>query len=136
VHNFTDGMAIATSFSVSLETGITTAIAVLIHEIPHEIGDLAILVKSGYSQFQVILIQLLTGFACLLGVLAGTYIKNMNSFASKAILPVTAGGFIYIATVGVIPELIADSSVKQSLAEIVAMIVGVGIMAYIAFELE
>jgi len=137
VHNFTDGMAIASSFVAGTSIGLTTAFAVCIHEFPHEIGDLAILVKSGASQRQVILIQLLTALGCIAGAVVGLKVGSMEgSVAAQAILPVTAGGFIYIATVGVIPQLFEDTSFKQTLSEAIAMILGVGIMAYIALELE
>lgn len=85
---------------------------------------------------QVILIQFGTALGCVAGAVFGLFVGSLEGVASEAILPVTAGGFIYVATVGVIPQLFESTSLKQTLMEALAMILGVAIMAYIAFELE
>jgi len=67
-HNFTDGMAIAASFTTSYQLGISTTVAVFFHEIPHEIGDFAILIQSGFSKRQAISAQVLTALGAFLGM--------------------------------------------------------------------
>ena len=111
-HNFTDGLAIGASYLVNINVGIVTTATILIHEIPHEIGDFAILVQSGYPKRKAMFLQLST--------------------ATAWILPFTAGGFIYIATVSVIPELLENTSVGQSIKEMIAMCIGVLMMVGIA----
>lgn len=87
--------------------------------------------------FKVIFIQFGTALGCVAGAIVGLFVGSLEgTWASEAVLPVTAGGFIYVATVGVIPQLFESTSVKQSLMEAIAMVLGVGIMAYIAFVLE
>lgn len=130
-HNFTDGLAIGASYLAGNYIGIVTTVTILLHEVPHEIGDFAILIKSGCSKRKAMSLQLLTA----LGALAGTVIALLGSSgeASPWVLPFTAGGFIYIATVSVIPELLEESTkLGQSLKEISALLAGVGLMVIIA----
>lgn len=130
-HNFTDGLAIGASYLAGNYIGIVTTVTILLHEVPHEIGDFAILIKSGCSKRKAMALQLLTA----LGALAGTVIALLGSSgeASPWVLPFTAGGFIYIATVSVIPELLEESTkLGQSLKEISALLAGVGLMVIIA----
>ena len=112
--------------------GYVTTLTILFHEIPHEIGDFAILIQSGCSKRNAIALQLLTAFGALTGTLISLIADGMTDTTAPWILPFTAGGFIYIATVSVIPELLEGSSLKQSVKEIMALIVGVLLMVVIA----
>lgn len=131
-HNFTDGLAIGASYLAGNSIGIITTITILLHEVPHEIGDFAILIKSGCSKRKAMLLQLVTA----VGALAGTSLALLGAGSDAAaswVLPFTAGGFIYIATVSVLPELLEESTkLVQSLKEISAMLAGVGLMVVIA----
>ena len=129
-HNFTDGLAIGASYLAGNSIGIITTITILLHEVPHEIGDFAILIKSGCSKKKAMLLQLTTA----VGALAGNVLALLGTSeeSSPWILPFTAGGFIYIATVSVIPELLENSTkLGQSLKEILALLLGVGMMVLI-----
>jgi solute carrier family 39 (zinc transporter), member 7 len=129
-HNFTDGLAIGASYLAGNSVGIITTITILLHEVPHEIGDFAILIKSGCSKKKAMLLQLTTA----VGALAGNVLALLGTSedTSPWILPFTAGGFIYIATVSVIPELLEHSTkLGQSLKEIFALLLGVGMMVLI-----
>ncbi|XP_076270559.1 protein catecholamines up-like isoform X2 [Rhynchophorus ferrugineus] len=134
-HNFTDGLAIGSSYLAGNTVGIVTTITILLHEVPHEIGDFAILLQSGVSKKKAMFLQLITA----LGALAGTaislfYHNGAELMAASWILPFTAGGFIYIALVSVIPELLDEEkpSIFHTLLQIVAMLVGVGMMVLVA----
>lgn len=130
-HNFTDGLAIGASYLAGNSVGVITTITILLHEVPHEIGDFAILIKSGCSKRKAMALQLLTA----VGALSGTVIALLgtNGEAAPWVLPFTAGGFIYIATVSVLPELLEESTkLGQSLKEIAALLAGVGLMIVIA----
>lgn len=132
-HNFTDGLAIGASYLAGNSIGIVTTITILLHEVPHEIGDFAILIKSGCSRRKAMLLQLVTA----LGALAGTALALLGAGSGDGsapwVLPFTAGGFIYIATVSVLPELLEESTkLKQSLKEIFALLTGVALMIVIA----
>lgn len=134
-HNFTDGLAIGASYIAGKNIGIITTITILLHEVPHEIGDFAILLQSGCSRKKAMYLQLLTALGAVAGTALSLFLQGTSdSFTSSWVLPFTAGGFIYIATVSVIPELLEDSTTKylQSLKEIVALLCGVLMMVLIA----
>jgi len=131
MHNFTDGLAIAASFSAGHAVGMSTTVAVLVHEIPHEIGDFALLVQSGFSMRSAILLQLMTAVGAFIGAGVGL-LSSSQSQSSAWVLPFTAGGFIYVATVDVLPTLLKDTSFFQTLAELLALCFGVYLMVLIA----
>ncbi|CAG8604533.1 9657_t:CDS:2 [Funneliformis caledonium] len=161
-HNFTDGLAMAASFYTSPSIGATTTVAVFFHEIPHEIGDYAILIQSGFTKRRAMLSQFITAIGAFLGTLAGIaieeysrgehHINNSNATVNKVdgilgtgvvlgdlVIPFTAGGFLYIATVGVIPELLnvtgnLSRDIKQAATEFFTMFIGVSMMAIIAWN--
>ncbi|CAG9566808.1 unnamed protein product [Danaus chrysippus] len=133
-HNFTDGLAIGAAYIAGQSIGIITTITILLHEIPHEIGDFAILVQSGCSRRKAMMLQLLTAFGAISGTVLSIYLQGSgDGLVSSLILPFTAGGFIYIATVSVIPELLEGSNkLSQSIKEILALLAGVYMMVIIA----
>ncbi|XP_036104742.1 zinc transporter SLC39A7 [Molossus molossus] len=138
-HNFTDGLAIGASFRGGWGLGILTTMTVLLHEVPHEVGDFAILVQSGCSKKQAMCLQLLTSIGALAGT-ACALLTEGGAVSSEVaggtgpgwILPFTAGGFIYVATVSVLPELLREASPLQSLLEVLGLLGGVVMMVLIA----
>lgn len=137
LHNFTDGLAIGASFIAGPTVGFMTMLTVLIHEIPHEIGDFAILIQSGFSKNKAMFTQLLTAVGALCGCVISLLSVDAYALAEAAqsawVLPFTAGGFIYIATVTVLPELLEKSSFLLSIFEVLALASGVVSMYLIAF---
>lgn len=131
-HNFTDGLAIGASFLLGRNVGVLTTITIFLHEIPHEIGDFAILVKSGCTKKRAMMLQLSTALGAMLGTICSLMAGSAGATATAWVLPFTAGGFIYIATVSVIPELLIESHLGQSLKEIIALLLGVFMMVLIA----
>merc|ERR1712156_591194 len=133
-HNFTHGLAIGASFMAGNAVGFTTTFSILFHEIPHEIGDYAILIQSGVPPLKAIFLQSFTALAALAGCLVALFAHGAGQAAAAGIiLPFTAGGFIYIATVSVIPELLEGTSLMQSIKEIVALLAGVMMMVIISW---
>lgn len=133
-HNFTDGLAIGASFLAGQNIGIITTLTILFHEVPHEIGDFAILIQSGCTKQKAIFLQLFTALGALTGTLLSLIFESaISGVATSCILPFTAGGFIYIATVSIIPELKESSGFVQSLKEIIALVAGVLMMVVIAY---
>ncbi|XP_065316089.1 zinc transporter Slc39a7-like isoform X2 [Gordionus sp. m RMFG-2023] len=141
-HNFTDGLAISASFIAGSSVGILATTTILLHEVPHEIGDYAILIQSGCSKKKAILLQFLTAVGALTGTVLGLASKHyFHSFMSTSwILPFTAGGFIYIAAVTILPELLSKEEDKEGsrslircLQEILALIVGIGLMVVLIY---
>jgi zinc transporter 7 len=111
-----------------------TTLTILFHEVPHEIGDFAILIQSGCTKKKAIYLQLVTALGAFSGTLLSLFFESAASgIATSCILPFTAGGFIYIATVTIIPELKESTGLWQSFKEIVALLAGIGMMVVIAY---
>jgi zinc transporter 7 len=127
LHNFTDGLAIGASFLSGTKLGLSTTFAIFLHEIPHEIGDYAILRQSGFSKTKAIWLQCVTAIGAVSGTVISLLIGSFDGRANAWILPFTAGGFIYIATVHLIPQL-KNSNFKQTVVELIFFVIGVGIM--------
>ncbi|KAF8850069.1 Zinc/iron permease [Acephala macrosclerotiorum] len=156
-HNITDGLAMSASFYTSPAIGATTTVAVFFHEIPHEVGDFALLIQSGFSKRQAMGAQFVTALGALLGTLIGIAIQEYGGsgqggeggrFEGLAgtslswgdlLLPFTAGTFLYVGTVAVIPELLETGKDKskelwKTAQQFVAMAAGAGIMLYISWS--
>lgn len=130
-HNFTDGLAIGATFLQG--SGWQTTLAMLIHEVPHEIGDFAILLQSGFSRRDAMWSQVSTAIGAMIGTVVGLLMEGVGSEKAAWITPFTAGGFIYIACTSVIPEILQDgTSLRQSIMEIAALAAGVFLMVLIA----
>merc|ERR1719295_2572152 len=135
-HNFTDGLTVAASYLVSKEMGMIQSISILLHEIPHEIGDYAILIENGVSFKMAMLIQFGTAMGCLMGTISA-FVLEETQFGTRWIIPFTAGGFIYISCVQVMPTLVAKQFGKiQSVLHIAAFGLGVALMALVGFVEE
>ncbi|MCA9385367.1 ZIP family metal transporter [Candidatus Dojkabacteria bacterium] len=133
VHNFFDGILIGASFMVSPSVGIATSLAVLFHEIPQEIGDFGILVNSGLKPKKAILFNLLSAFSSIIGVIIVFVLGSKIDGLEQIFLPLTAGGFIYIAGADLIPELHHKVDIKNSLLQLISILFGMGIMYGITF---
>lgn len=129
IHNFVDGLVIAGSFLVSPIQGITTSIAVILHEIPQEMGDFGVLLAGGFSKKKALMFNFLSALAAFLGaivaLIASTYLENITMF----FLPFTAGGFIYIAGSTLIPELHKETNLLKSFLQLIAFLIGIALMA-------
>ncbi|ETW02678.1 hypothetical protein H310_06129 [Aphanomyces invadans] len=128
-HNFTDGLAIGATFVHGRSSGWQTTLAMLLHEVPHEIGDFAILIQSGFTRSDAMWTQVYTALGAMVGTAVGLLIEAKTA---AWITPFTAGGFVYIACTSVFPELLEDSSLLQSLLQLLAMATGVVLMLLIA----
>lgn len=140
MHNFTDGIAIGASFAGGTSLGMATTLSVFFHEIPHEIGDFTILLQNGFSKTKAIMAQFVTAVGALIGTLVGL-MAYRNPTLEAMLLALTAGGFVYIATVTVLPELLASpmkgtNAVAQTLAEGLCFSAGVGLMVLVAIGEE
>lgn len=127
-HNFLDGILIAAAFKVDPSTGVVATLAVLAHELPQEIGDFAVLVQAGYSKRRALFFNFLSALASFLGAGLVFILPYQSHELSHYILPLAAGGFIYIALADLIPELNHKKSVKASVLQIVFMLAGITIM--------
>lgn len=128
-HNFIDGMVIAASFTVSFKLGIVTTLAIIFHEIPQELGDFGILVYGGFSKKKALIYNFLTALIAMLGAIAGYFLSDFAQGFSSFILPFTAGGFIYIATSDLIPQLHKENNSLRSALGFVSFLFGIIFMA-------
>ncbi|MBI2046514.1 MAG: ZIP family metal transporter [Parcubacteria group bacterium] len=133
VHNFIDGVIIGASFMVSVPIGIATTIAVLLHEIPQEIGDFAVLLHSGYTKKRALWLNFLSALSAVLGAVFFFIIGNVAEVSSIWLLPLAAGGFIYIAVADLIPELHKTKEITHSLMQLLAVTIGVLAMVALTF---
>lgn len=128
LHNLIDGMVIAGSYLLSFEIGLTTTIAVILHEIPQEIGDFAVLLYSGLTKAKALFFNFLSALVAMVGALVVLILAG-NSPGFTFLIPFTAGGFIYIAGVDMLPELHKESySFKTSVSQLLAIMAGIAIM--------
>ncbi|GLB04559.1 hypothetical protein AtubIFM57258_010528 [Aspergillus tubingensis] len=160
-HNITDGLAMSSSFYASPTIGATTTVAVFFHEIPHEVGDFALLIQSGFSKRKAMGAQFVTAIGAFLGTFIGIAVQELGGNSSSAaitdsslpssgllgtsltwgdmLLPFTAGTFLYVGTVSVIPELLETgkdkrTEIKKTIVQFLAVMVGAGIMLVISWD--
>jgi len=131
LHNFTDGIIIAAAFMMNVSLGITTTIAVIFHEIPQEIGDFSVLIYAGYSKKKALLFNFLSALIAILGTLFTLIIGSKFNHLIDYLIPVIAGGFLYIATADLIPELKKEQGIKKSFLQFISLILGVLVMLII-----
>ncbi len=128
VHNFIDGMIIGASYLASVPIGIATTLAVILHEIPQEIGDFGVLMHGGFSRAKALFFNFMTALTGILGaavsLLISSYADNLNIF----LIPFAAGSFIYIAGSDLIPELHKEVKVEKSLLQFAMLVLGVALM--------
>ncbi|KAG8564571.1 hypothetical protein GDO81_016519 [Engystomops pustulosus] len=112
IDNFTHGMAVAGSFLVSRKVGVLTTVAILLHEIPHEVGDFAILLRAGFDRWSAAKMQLMTAMGGILGAGFAVCAQSPKGVGEAVawILPFTSGGFLYIALVTVLPDLLEEKN--------------------------
>eukprot|EP00281_Chroomonas_sp_CCMP1168_P008642 CAMPEP_0206257482 /NCGR_PEP_ID=MMETSP0047_2-20121206/25366_1 /ASSEMBLY_ACC=CAM_ASM_000192 /TAXON_ID=195065 /ORGANISM="Chroomonas mesostigmatica_cf, Strain CCMP1168" /LENGTH=173 /DNA_ID=CAMNT_0053684075 /DNA_START=24 /DNA_END=545 /DNA_ORIENTATION=- len=118
MHNFTDGLALGVSFGKG--HGVSTTLAVFFHEVPHNIADFAILIQNGFSHGNALRAQFISALGAFLGCLVGLSLQDLSGMTGFV-----AGGFIYIATVDIIPLMLQDPSPLLMLMEVAAMSLGV-----------
>lgn len=128
LHNFIDGLVIAAAFVSSTKVGIATTIAIAFHEIPQEIGDFGVLLHSGFKKQRAILMNFVTALAAIVGGFAGFLISSSVESFIPALLPIAAGGFIYIASSDLIPELRKVDDAKKSASTFLVFLFGIALM--------
>ncbi len=133
-HNFVDGAVIAAAFLTSIPLGISTALAVIAHEVPQEVGDFAILLDSGYGRAKALVFNGLSSIATLPGALIAYFWLAETREAVPYILAISAASFIYIATADLIPALHhQEVTPVASLRQLVLLLAGIGTIAFFHF---
>lgn len=131
VHNFIDGLIIGASYLVNIPVGIATTLAVILHEVPQEIGDFGVLLHGGFSKLKALFFNFITALTAVIGAIVAlvmsSYVENITIF----LIPFAAGTFIYIAGSDLIPEIHKEVEVKKSLLQFAAIVLGVLVMLFL-----
>jgi zinc and cadmium transporter len=129
-HNFVDGILIAGAFLADTQLGIITALAIIAHELPQEVGDFLVLLHSGYSRLRALWYNLLTSFAMLLGGLLGYVALQDMSGLIPYLLALAAASMLYIAVADLIPGLHRRPALSATLEQVLLILAGVGVIAF------
>ncbi len=127
LHNLLDGIIIGASFLISPEVGIASTIAIALHEIPQEIGDFAILLHAGYSKKKALVFNFVSALSAVVGLIIVFLLADVEGL-TPVLSALAAGGFIYIAGSDLVPELHEESSTAQSIQQLIAILLGIGLM--------
>uniref|UniRef100_H2Z2P2 Zinc transporter ZIP13 n=1 Tax=Ciona savignyi TaxID=51511 RepID=H2Z2P2_CIOSA len=135
IDNFTHGLAVGGSYLVSRRVGILTTLAILLHEIPHEVGDFAILLRAGFDRWQAAKLQVLTAAGGLLGAIVALVAESAKTAGDTVswILPFTSGGFIYIALCTCVPDLLKEQSPRESCIQIAYIVSAIVVMHMVSY---
>lgn len=134
LHNFLDGLIIASSFVVSTPLGIATSLAVLFHEIPQEIGDFGVLLYAGLEKKKALLLNFGSALLAIVGGVVGILLANYIGSVEMIILALAGGGFIYIAGSDLIPELHQNECSRcHSVYQLLFMLLGIVVMIGLLF---
>jgi zinc and cadmium transporter len=133
IHNFLDGIIIAVSFSTNVHLGIVTTIAIILHEIPQELGDFGVLIYGGMKPAKALFLNFISAITAIVGTIVGFYFSSILTNFSFIFMSLAAGGFIYIAACDLIPELHNQKNKKISVASMIVFLLGIGLM--LAFKL-
>ncbi len=127
MHNFIDGLVIAAGFLASVPIGLSTTLAVMLHELPHEIGNVAVLLHAGYSRKKALFYNFLSAALSILGVLL-VFAFSESIAIGQYMLPFAAGNLLYIAGSDLIPELHKESKAVKSLGQLICILLGMAMM--------
>lgn len=128
LHNLLDGMIIGVSYLISIRIGLATTIAVIFHEIPQEISDFGVLVYAGFSTKKALFFNFLSGITAIIGTLLALLISSLMQNLVFYLLPITAGGFLYIAGSDLIPEIKEECKPSSSFIQFFLIVLGILIM--------
>lgn len=127
IHNFIDGIAIGASYFVSPGLGLITAISTFLHEVPHEIGDFGILLKSGWKKKDVLIVNVISSSFAILGAFTLMFFSE-NEILIGSLLSISAGIFLYLGTVDFLPEIVSMKSSKVK--AVIPMLIGILVMLF------
>ena len=131
MHNFVDGVLIAAAFLQSIELGIVTAVAIVAHEIPQEVGDFLILLHSGYTRARALAFNLLSSLATVVGGLLGYFTLQALADLEAVLLGVVGASMIYVAVADLIPGLHRRPHLKDTASQAVLIALGIGTIALV-----
>lgn len=132
IHNFTDGAVIAAAYLVSIPLGITTTIAVIAHEVPHELSDFILLLHGGFTAKRALFYNFLSATTAIIGALLVLTVSSQFRDLERFLVPIAAGNFLYIAASDLIPELLTKRQGRTSVVQVLIMLFGILIVPVIS----
>ena len=127
MHNFIDGIIIASSFLISFSFGIVTSLLILLHELPQEISDLGVLIYGGLSKKKALVYNFLAQLTSVIGGILGYFFLTLKDY-SIFLLPIAAGGFLYISISDLIPEIFKEKNLGKLVINLLFIILGLSLM--------
>ena len=128
IHNFCDGVIIAAAFLADTGVGVVTALAIIAHEIPQEVGDYIVLLNAGFSRARALFFNAVSGLAAVLGGIVGYFIVGPWQAAFPYLLVVAASSFIYVAVADLIPQLQHRLTMKETAAQLFWLLAGLAVV--------
>lgn len=128
IHNAIDGVVIAASFLTSTELGFFVTFSVLLHEIPQELGDFGILIKSGYSRKKALIYNMLSGSSAIVSGVAAYFLLEYMQELTPYTIALAAASFLYISLADLIPEMHKETKPKESIIQIILIMLGIAII--------
>jgi len=132
IHNFGDGLIMGASFATDIRLGIVATVAIILHEIPQELGDFGVLIYGGFSKFKALGYNFVSALTAVVGTIVGYLFAQRIYNFSSFLLPIAGGGFIYIASCDLIPELHRQADIKRSSLSMLFFILGILLMLGLA----
>jgi zinc and cadmium transporter len=131
VHNFVDGILIAAAFLQSTQLGVITAVAIVAHEIPQEVGDFLILLHSGYSRARALVLNMLSSLATLVGGVLGYFALQTLQNWEPVLLGIVAASMIYVAVADLIPGLHRRPELRDTFSQAILISLGIAAIALV-----
>jgi len=128
IHNFVDGMIIATGFLIEFQVGLAATIAVIFHELPQELGDYGILIYSGFKRNRALIINYIAALTVVLGGVFAIIFLEVVEALSGILLAFSAGGFIYVGAADLLPEVRKEAEIRKSILILEVIIIGILLM--------
>ncbi len=132
IHNFIDGLLIAASFAAGESLGLVAVLAIALHEIPQEIGDFGVLLHSGFSRTKALIANVGVSLTAVIGGIIGYLLSHSTQVFASYLIPIAAGGFIYIASADLIPELKEGKTTKKTIATMLMFVLGIFLMSLLS----
>lgn len=133
LHNFIDGLIVGASYLISIEVGIATTIAVILHEVPQEIGDFGVLIHGWFTKQKALLLNFLTALTAILGGFIAYFLVDHVPYMQELLVPFTIGSFLYIAWADLIPEMHKELRLSAAVRNILWFCLGIVIMYLLLF---
>jgi zinc and cadmium transporter len=131
LHNFTDGILIAAAFLANPNLGIITGLAIIMHEIPQEIGDFIVLLNAGFTRARAYAYNLICSLMAVVGGLLGYFTLGHAGNAIPYVLVLASSGFIYIAVSDLMPQMQRRATIRETIPQILLVSLGVGIVLFL-----